>query len=81
MGNYRRGIYLVNDNVIDAKRALNSWAEKNYRQKLYTFPSGEYYMEYLSDHQGLPDFMRHLPKKEAAQWLIFNEYSLPEDLA
>jgi len=81
MSKYHQGLYLVDDNAIDTKNALNSWIERAYRQKLYSFPSGEYYIEYLSDHQDAHDYMEWISPEGAARWLLAREFSLPEDLA
>ncbi len=49
-------------------------------ERLHRSPSGDYYIEERTYAAELPEVRRVSPA-EAAEWLLFNEHKLPDDLA
>jgi hypothetical protein len=83
--------------VLDTQRATQSWAQKTYfngqnrvgvvtqsdtsHQALYRSSKGRYWMEHWTTWGCVTTWASILSPRQAARWLLANEYELPEDLA
>ncbi len=91
--------FQVDKTVFDTEKAKASWSEASdwdgsnhisratgsqwNHEKLFLSAKGRYYVVRSSNVQGSRDEMEILSPREAAAWLILNDYGddLPEDLA
>ena len=85
--------------IFDTEKAKRHWSEASdwdgrnhisratgsqwYHEDLYLSAKGRYYVVRSSNYQGSQDEMEILSPREAAAWLVLNDYGddLPEDLA
>lgn len=82
--------------IVDIEKAQKSWKESTYwdghnnisvntnsqweHQELYLSQKGNYYLEIWSQWQGSQPYAIWVSEKEAAEWLVLNNESLPEGL-
>ncbi len=82
--------------VIDTEKAAHTWRDETdwdgrnmiHRstgqqaryQTLYRSRKGRYYIEHNSNWQGEDSHVEWVSPEEAARWLLYNEYELPDDL-
>lgn len=87
---------MSDDTIVDTDKAIQNWVEKTHfnghdyigrssasqwhHQGLYRSSKGRYYLEQSSQVQGEKDHAWLISRKDAAAWLLFNDYELPEDL-
>jgi len=83
--------------VVDTERARRRWSaaydwdgrnkicrptgSQWVHETLYLSRRGNYYIVRESDWQGTLPTARFVSRSEAAEWLVLNDYKLPEDLA
>lgn len=83
--------------IVDTTRAARKWDEDTFHdgrnliskatgdqflhETLYKSSKGRYYVVHSSQWQGSRDSANEVTPRDAAVWLLRNEYDLPEDLA